>query len=126
MPRKPKRVKENSNGSPSGTSVALLAGSSSEVTSKVPPPQERLCHRHQRPICPSRWRCGCRTVGCSVCTHHRLDGTKGRAQVRHSIKGRQAWKYRGILKNRRAFIGKTHGVKLWERSTGMSALFPIG
>jgi hypothetical protein len=37
-------------------------------TCKVPPPEKRVCIRHNKPICPSRWRNGFRNSGCSVCT----------------------------------------------------------
>jgi hypothetical protein len=33
----------------------------------VPPPAERLCRIHRRPIQPSRWRSGHRTTGCARC-----------------------------------------------------------
>ena len=35
--------------------------------SEVPPPEERVCKRHNKPICPSRWRNGLRNCGCSRC-----------------------------------------------------------
>jgi hypothetical protein len=33
----------------------------------VPPPEERLCHRHRIPIAPSRWKSGHRHSDCSRC-----------------------------------------------------------
>ena len=33
----------------------------------VPPAAERMCERHNKPICPSRWRNGFRKCGCSRC-----------------------------------------------------------
>jgi hypothetical protein len=34
---------------------------------EVPPPEERMCTRHNKPICPSKWRNGFRNSGCSRC-----------------------------------------------------------
>ena len=34
---------------------------------EIPPPEERLCVRHGRPIMPNRWQTGNRTVGCARC-----------------------------------------------------------
>lgn len=33
----------------------------------VPPPEQRLCKKHGRPIQPSKWRHGDRTTGCARC-----------------------------------------------------------
>jgi hypothetical protein len=33
----------------------------------VPPPEERICEKHKRPITPSQWKQGCRKAGCSRC-----------------------------------------------------------
>ncbi len=42
-----------------------------QVCSKIPPPRQRLCAAHARPITPSRYRRGCRTTGCSRCSRTR-------------------------------------------------------
>ena len=34
---------------------------------EIPPPEKRLCERHNKPICPSKWRSGFRKCGCSRC-----------------------------------------------------------
>jgi hypothetical protein len=34
---------------------------------KIPPPEERLCVKHGRPITPSAWKKGCRISECAKC-----------------------------------------------------------
>jgi hypothetical protein len=34
---------------------------------EIPPPEQRLCKKHGKPICPSQWRKGCRTSECAKC-----------------------------------------------------------
>jgi len=38
---------------------------------KIPPPEERLCRNHGRPISVSGWKSGHRTSGCAKCTNER-------------------------------------------------------
>jgi hypothetical protein len=44
----------------------------------IPPPEQRLCVKHGKPICPSFWKAGCRTTGCSKCTRERGRSPKAR------------------------------------------------
>jgi hypothetical protein len=55
-----------------------LSGSSSLRNSKVPPPEERLCKKHGRPITPSSWAHGCRTTECSKCITERRQSPEAR------------------------------------------------
>jgi len=62
---------------------------------QLPPPQERLCKKHERPICPSRWKSGHRTTGCWVCMYRYASHRK----YEHSEKGRKrSQKYRASEK----------------------------
>ena len=38
---------------------------------ELPPPEQRLCKKHGKPIKPSQWRKRCRNSGCSWCGNER-------------------------------------------------------
>jgi hypothetical protein len=44
----------------------------------IPPPEHRLCVKHNKPITPSYWRIRCRTTGCSVCVRERQRSPEAR------------------------------------------------
>ena len=45
---------------------------------EIPPPEQRLCKKHGKPIQPSRWKYGRRTSGCTTCTNKEIRGPKAR------------------------------------------------
>jgi len=48
------------------------------TASKVPPPEQRLCRKHNRPILPSRWLNRSRTSGCARCVNERIKSPAAR------------------------------------------------
>lgn len=42
-----------------------------KIGTNFPPPEQRLCSEHQRPICPRRWKQGYRSKGCCLCNNIR-------------------------------------------------------
>ncbi len=55
----------------------------------VPPPEERLCETHGKPIFPSKWLNGCRKVGCVECQGTTRSKTSWNKYNR-SVKGKAA------------------------------------
>jgi hypothetical protein len=48
------------------------------MESRVPPPEQRLCERHNKPICPSEWLRGKRTTQCASCINGRTRSPRAR------------------------------------------------
>jgi hypothetical protein len=59
-------------------SGAKSSGSSCSTNPEIPPPEKRLCRKHGKPICPIRWKRGCRTSECSKCTTERQRSPEAR------------------------------------------------
>lgn len=45
---------------------------------EIPPPEQRLCKKHRKPICPSSWKQRCRTNQCSECKRERAKSPEAR------------------------------------------------
>jgi hypothetical protein len=50
----------------------------------IPPPEQRLCRKHGKPIMPSQWKKRNRTTGCSSCGngHLRSPESRNRRQIK--------------------------------------------
>ena len=44
----------------------------------LPPPEKRLCRKHGRPIQPSAWKAGYRTIRCAKCNKERISSPESR------------------------------------------------
>jgi hypothetical protein len=49
-----------------------------QMNDEIPPPNKRLCVKHQRPICVSKWKHGYRTNGCAKCAYEWRRSPKAR------------------------------------------------
>ena len=114
-------------GEPGSPQPPLSCLKSRSLSSKIPPPQERLCKKHGYPIVPSAWREGHRTTRCWKCKKYYDDGTPKPSWTHRRKSNRNRWKYRKSLNLRKYGLrGRLFGIRLWERSTGMIALMPGG
>lgn len=84
------------------------------ITSKLPPPEQRLCKIHNRPITPHAWRTRHRATGCSKCENER--GVRNFQQQKHW--GRKA--YRRIMNRveQDPLARELRGFELFQRITG--------
>ena len=93
----------------------------------APPPEQRLCKKHGRPILPSQWREGHRNTGCAKCLNTHPGYLKKKHRYETSEKGkimdRRHYAGKAIERNKRSTTwngGRLTPLELFMRLTGMT------
>jgi hypothetical protein len=88
--------------------------------SEIPPPEQRLCKRHNKPIKPSNWVRRNRNRGCSQCDNerNRINGAAQRKQLKKN--------YKRIVEGRARLSSGMSGIELFNRSIGYNLISPTG